>query len=118
VNRIELPWPSALLSPNARVHWGAKSRATKAARADGYCATRAAKIGIPAGDVPIMVQLTFNPPDQRRRDQDGMLSSCKAYLDGIADALGVNDNAFRLAAPIIAEPIKGGKVVITIGGGE
>lgn len=118
MGRIELPWPSAMLSPNARLHWGAKSRATKAARADGYYATKAAKIGIPAGDVPIVVQLTFYPPDRRKRDQDGMVSSCKAYLDGIADALGVNDNAFRLAAPIIAEPIKGGKVIVAIGGGE
>jgi hypothetical protein len=50
-----------------------------------------------AHDIPgdIKVTVAFRPP-RKNVDDDGVLSSCKAYLDGISDALGVNDNRFRV----------------------
>lgn len=115
---IELSWPPRILSPNGRGHHMAKHRAKKAARAEGFSATKAAKVGLAAGDVPITIKLTFHPKTKNLPDADNAVASCKAYLDGIADALGVDDSCFRLAAPVIAEPVRGGKVVVEIGGGE
>lgn len=43
----------------------------------------------------LRVTLTFCPPDNRHRDLDGMQSNMKHALDGIADAMGVNDRMFR-----------------------
>ena len=116
---IELPWPPKPLWPNfrSRTHW-AKTRAAKQARQDGNYATRSAKVGIAAGDVPVLLQATFYPPDRHKRDEDNCSASLKSYADGIADALGINDNAFRFARPIIGDVVKGGKVVVTIGGGS
>lgn len=64
---------------------------------------------------PINVCLIFCPPDNRRRDIDGALSSCKAYLDGLADGLRVNDNRFKLTmewGPVVC----GGEVRVFVEG--
>jgi hypothetical protein len=45
----------------------------------------------------LQVDLTFIEPDRRPRDIDNLLASCKGLLDGIADALGVDDRCFRLS---------------------
>ena len=47
--------------------------------------------------VALDVTATFLPPDARRRDTDGMFSSIKAYLDGLADASGIDDSNFNLS---------------------
>lgn len=109
---VSLPWPDKSLHPNARSHWAVKSRATKAARTQAYWLAHMGMTELPDG--PIAVRIVFHPPDKRRRDVDGMLSACKAYLDGIADAYGVNDNRFRLTIER-GEPVKGGCVNITLG---
>lgn len=112
---ILLPFPPKPLFPNhrSRTHW-ARTRALKQARADGYYATKAAKVGICAGDVPIFVQATFNPPGRYRYDHDGLSSALKGYLDGIADALGVDDNFFRHKPIIVSDPVKGGRVTVVL----
>lgn len=114
---IELGWPSKPLWPNfrSRTHW-AKTRALKTARAEAFYATKAARIGIGAGDAPLVVRSTFYPPDRRTRDYDNCGSTLKPFLDGIADALGVNDSIFRPERPVIGEPVKGGKLVVSIEG--
>lgn len=114
---IELAWPAKPLWPNfrSRVHWP-KTRATKIARAEAFYATKKARIAIPAGEGIIPIQATFYPPDRHARDFDNCGAALKAHMDGIADALGVNDSSFRPREPIIGEPVKGGKVVISIGG--
>lgn len=112
---IELPWPPRALSPNGRGHWGKKHRATRIAKDYAFWATKEAKIGFAAGDVPILISLVFHPKDGNLPDEDNAVASMKASLDGIALALGVNDSFFRLAKPVIGAPVKGGKVVVTIG---
>jgi len=87
---INLPWPSRDLHPNARVHWGRRSKAAKSARADAAWATHAAGIGKLDAE-RLRVTAIFTPPDNRPRDEDGMLSNIKSYLDGIADVIGVDD---------------------------
>ena len=92
---MSLPWPHKGLSPNARLHWAAVAKLKKAARADA--ANLAYWYGLQApSEGKIEVRLTFCPPSRRRFDLDGLQSRCKAYLDGIADHLGVDDYNFVL----------------------
>lgn len=67
-------------------------------------------------DGPVHVSLTFHPADKRRRDLDGCIASCKAYLDGLADALGVDDNRFTLSARMSQICAHGGEVKIEVMG--
>lgn len=115
---IVLGWPAKPLWPNfrSRSHWP-KTNAVAKARAEAFYATKAARVESAAGDVPIIVQATFYPPDRRKRDYDNCAAALKPSWDGIAQALGVDDSMFRHAPPIIAEPVKGpGKVTVQIGG--
>ena len=99
---LTLPWPSADLSPNARVHFMPHARAKKAAKNYAWGMTKAAMgpLRIAAGSWtgPIDVYLTFHPAMNRARDVDNLIASHKAALDGIAMALGVDDSTFRIMA--------------------
>lgn len=97
---ITLPLPDPGLSPNARLHWAQKRKLVEQARYDGWIATM--EVWRPMAPLPlparIPLSLSFVVPDHRRRDLDNLVSSCKAYLDGVADALGVDDSRFDLAS--------------------
>lgn len=93
---IELPYPHKALWPNGRAHWAAKGKQTKLHRAWAYAL---AKSSLPVcfqhNGEPIPVHIAiYAKPRGQMPDADNVLASCKAYLDGIADALGVNDNVF------------------------
>ena len=93
-----LPWPHKDLSPNGRVHWARKAKATKAARYLAGVLTMGAgwqSVALPDGRLHLWID--FYPPTKRLPDDDNMLSRCKAYRDGIADALGI---APRLLAEV------------------
>ena len=109
---IRLPWPAKELSPNARLHWAAKAKHTKAARTTAYWLTEASG-ALVEGDGAIPLRITFRAPDKRQRDRDNCISACKSYMDGIADALAVNDRRFE---PTYAwgEPVKGGAVEVAL----
>jgi crossover junction endodeoxyribonuclease RusA len=113
--RIELPWPPRTLHPNARVHWTRRAVAAKVARQTGSYSTLAAGIRLKDPDIPQELKVTaiFAPPDNRRRDIDGMLSSIKSYLDGIADVIGVDDSKWQIAIRK-EDPVKGGSVRIEL----
>lgn len=112
MNTITLPWPPATLSGHAKGHWRAKAIETRKHRAWASVATIAADVAVPSiGDIP--VKITFVPPD-RRGDRTNFANRIKPYLDGIADALGVNDSRF-LPSYEFAEPKKPGEVIVTIG---
>lgn len=116
---VRLPLPDKRLSPNARAHWAVKSIAARAARHDGWLATMMVRNGYESFPEPsrIPVALHFIMPTARRRDTDNLFAGCKAYLDGVADALGVDDSRFDFT--ITREVRKGeAAVVLTIGGAE
>jgi crossover junction endodeoxyribonuclease RusA len=46
-------------------------------------------------------------------DGDNAQSACKAFRDGIADALGIDDSKFTTTYSI-SEPVKGGAVIVTV----
>lgn len=111
---IILAWPDKKLSPNSRLHWSVKAKATKIARAAAGWATKDAGEKI-NGDGAIYLHVYFYPPDKRKRDGTNMLASCKAIFDGIADALGVDDVRFKVTYEV-CKPIPLGQVRIIITG--
>lgn len=111
---IVLPWPHKSLSPNARVHHMAKAREVKKHRQWARWATPA-RLQVEADRLAVTV--TFNPPSNRRRDSDNLIASCKAYLDGIADSLGIDDSRFDLRAPVVGPVVKNGRVVVEVANG-
>lgn len=90
-----LPWPPRELSPNARPHFMKLARVKKMYRET--CRMLALDAG--ARDLRVTgrlhVELTFYPPDRRARDQDNMLAAMKSGLDGLSDAIGLDDRNFR-----------------------
>lgn len=112
---IELPWPDAKLNPNRSkgTHWGSTVALRKKARDDAMWLTKGAMSQKLArdqvwrqGDPECAVTITFVQPDKRRRDRDNLLAACKPFLDGIADALGINDADFE---PVTLRREYGGK---------
>ena len=108
-----LPWPPRTLSPNTRKHWRAHAAAKKGYRtACAWHATCQGAKKLPPGK--LTVSLRFVPPDRRRRDLDNLIASMKSGLDGLADALGVDDNNFRLVAELVTDGTIGGMVKVEV----
>lgn len=108
---IVLPFPDASLSGHNTGHWHKKARTVATHRSWAFHATRAAKAKVPAeGDITITFR--FIPPD-RRGDRTNYPNRLKPYIDGIAEALGINDRRF-LPAYEFAEPEKPGRVEVVL----
>jgi crossover junction endodeoxyribonuclease RusA len=110
---VTIPWPHRDLSPNARIHWAPLAHQKKIAR---ICARYLAlEAGAKRAKFPERpnVTITFHPPDARRRDDDGFISSFKAYRDGIQDAIGVDDSLWRVTYARGVN-VKGGQVVVAV----
>ena len=108
---ITLPFPPTDLSGHHDVHWRVLQPIKKKHRQWAKDATTAAKITVPK-DGDIRVHVRFVPPD-RRGDRVNYPNRMKAYFDGIADALGVNDRRF-LPSYEFCDPKKPGRVEIEI----
>ena len=110
-----LPYPDSKLLPNrsSGKHWTAVHKAKDAAKATGYAIGLQNKPEIVKGSL-IPLEIHFYPPDNRKRDLDGALSSMKSTLDGVAQAWGVDDSCFRPITIDMKDKIEGGKVVITV----
>jgi hypothetical protein len=110
---IELPYPHKSLWPNGRAHWAVKAREAKKLRTAAAWATKAASVRI--ADSPIPVHIICHPKARGPApDRDGIIGAAKSALDGIADALGINDRHF--AAPTVeVSGERTGQFIITIG---
>lgn len=112
---IVLQFPPSSLSGHNKGHWRAKAAETKKHREWARLATLAAAPSIPAsGDIRLHIH--FIPPD-RRGDRTNFANRLKPALDGIAEALGVNDSRF-LPHYTFGEPEKPGRVVVTLASGD
>ena len=110
---ITLSLPPKALSPNSRPHWAAKARATKAHRGEAFLMTRREVARLNTSDKwwsdlddDILVRSTFYHRVSRRRDRDNATASLKAAMDGIAEAMGVDDSRFVIA-PVCFEKSAG-----------
>lgn len=115
VLRVKLPWPGPDLSPNARAHWRKAAAAKKRYRA--ICALIARQQGAVVGCMlaeRLRVCMTFVPPDRRRRDLDNLIAAMKSGLDGLADAMGVDDARFALSAELVLDGTAGGFVRVEV----
>lgn len=107
-----LPFPSSALSGHQGGRWREKARVVATHRAWAFHATRAAKVAVRA-DGDIAITFRFIPPD-RRGDRTNYPNRLKPYIDGIAEALRINDRRF-LPSYEFAEPEKPGWVEVRFG---
>lgn len=112
---IVLPWPGSALSPNGRTHWRVLAKAK--ARYRQQCAEHARTTGglpsVPAGAV-VALEMVFHPPTRRGYDLDNLHARMKSGLDGLCDALGVNDRQFRPVLVDMGTKHLGGMVVASL----
>ncbi len=116
---LVLPWPSKDLSPNARVHWRDRSKATKAARQTAVVLAFEAgwrDAWLPEGRLHLWIDF-YQAPRKVLPDDDNLLLRFKAYRDGIAQVLGIDDRRFISHPMVHEERRKGGQVVVRITGG-
>ena len=94
--RITLPIPDSILSPNSRPHWGTKYRAVRAHRERARWEVALANGGdLFLAECRIDIVAFHKVP--ARRDRDNLISACKSYFDGLADAgLVKNDSGITL----------------------
>lgn len=92
-NTVKLPWPDKKLHPNSRTDRRHTTDIRKRYRQACWALCKAAKLDYTLTHLDI----TFHPPDGRRRDLDGMLGAIKYGLDGMALALGVDDYHWSLS---------------------
>jgi crossover junction endodeoxyribonuclease RusA len=121
MTQIELPWPPKQLMPNWKRshHWSAYRKPIRNARTLAWGLTAQA-IGqwLRRGQGPeggVDIHITVEPPMRGGPlpDEDNLKGALKHYLDGISDALGVNDREFHFA-PIEWLPKSGeGRVIIS-----
>jgi crossover junction endodeoxyribonuclease RusA len=125
--QVILQWPHKDLSPNARGHWAKRSRAAKTARSQAFLLTRQSMGEQPGAhlawdairsitiDGTLIVRIVFEPPARYRYDIDNLVARMKASLDGIADAVGIDDHRFQLESPVIGDTFKPhGRVCVTL----
>lgn len=87
VLRVPLPLPDRRMSPNARVHHMLLAKLRKEARA---LASRHLMGGTLPKKMPTHYRIEWFFKG-RKPDSDNLAATCKAYLDGVADVLGVDD---------------------------
>jgi crossover junction endodeoxyribonuclease RusA len=116
--RIELNFPSADLFPNRAKgrHWSATYEHKTRERTEAYLLTKQAKNKAKWewNEKQIEIHLTFEMPDKRHRDIDNCLAASKSALDGVAEALGVDDKFFNPLCIFREQREKPGKLIVEI----
>lgn len=103
---IRLPWPDPKLMPNRKngTKWVSTSRIKTEQREAAYLCTLAALKTTSdkewEGNIPLSI--VYMPPDKRHRDLDNLLAASKALIDGMAQAMGIDDKRFR---PILVDSV-------------
>ena len=109
--KVIFPWFPKELNPNSTCYF--RKKATIKAVYREECA-RITKEGI-SNDKRDYTELhfTFHKPDKRHRDADNMLAAMKSGIDGMCDALQINDRQFKRIVIDVSENI-GGYVVVEL----
>lgn len=111
---IVLPFPDKSLWPNGRPgHWAVVRRAFKKHKEWALYGVLEHNIRCPSGEA-VEWSVIVHPKTKHPIDRDNALASLKAYQDGMAAALGMNDSWFGTPELTFGEPIKGGCIVIRL----
>lgn len=111
---IELDWPASCLWQNSSngEHWAKSSSERAAARVEGKYRTMEA---MPPGIVYCAaLRITFHAPTNRRYDISNGLGALKSQLDGVADALHIDDSTFSPITIVRGAVRKPGCVTVEI----
>ena len=115
---VVLGWPPTDLSPNARKHWAVVAKAKKQYRKDCYSVSKEQlkKYKKETENIPerLVLEMTFIPPDRRSYDRDNLVARMKSGIDGLADALKINDKRFNTVISTMDQDYLGGFVRIRI----
>ena len=115
---IVLGWPPSDLSPNARLHWARLAKAKKEYRAicNSISKEQLKKYKKETENIPerLVLEMTFIPPDRRNYDRDNLVARMKSGIDGLADALKINDKRFNTVISTMDQDYLGGFVRIRI----
>lgn len=116
--QVDLPYPHKLLWPNGRTrNPQAKPAQVKKHRRWGYDMTMADagwRAFAPGESVSVHIIVSRKAAGVYP-DKDNTVAAAKAYLDGIADRLGINDRLFAAPTVEFIAPITG-RFLIQIGG--
>lgn len=114
---LALRLPNRKTHPNGRPHWRARAAAVKIDRQYAGLVTRAEMGGRHYEWPKATIKAVWTFKTAAKRDKDGLLSWCKAYFDGFADAgLVVNDSEFtHLPHTVTKGPNEGVTFYITKG---
>jgi crossover junction endodeoxyribonuclease RusA len=97
-NTIVVGFPPKGLNPNRShgVHWSKLKKLKDRYRQEVWAQALADKLEAPASEL-ILLRLHFFPPGTHRRkaDDDNLKAAFKSGRDGLALALGIDDQRFR-----------------------
>lgn len=111
---LDLPFPAKILWPNGRGHHMTRHKAAKKHKGWARAAALAERRNAPAGDRLRLVATIHPKPAGPAPDKDNSSAALKAYQDGIAWALGVDDRHFAEPEIRFADRVKGGRFVIEV----
>lgn len=104
---VRLPYPAPEMMPNRKngKHWTATKKIKDDQKFAAALCTKAAlnlSGGGEFGDGYIPLSLVYIQRDKRHRDLDNLLAASKHILDGMAQALGIDDKLFK---PILVDSV-------------
>lgn len=116
VLRVELDFPPSELFPNKAkgTHWGKLYKIRSDYREGSTWLAKHQIKGWKHHGGQIKLTITFDMPDKRKRDADNCLAAAKGALDGLADALFVNDQLFQPILIYRQEGTKPGRLIVEI----
>lgn len=110
---ITFPWFLKELKPNHSSHYMQKAKAKAIYRAECEFITLKALETQDVDRDASELQFTFYKPNKRHMDADNMLAAMKSGIDGMCDALKINDKQFKRIVIQVADDI-GGYVEVKI----
>ena len=114
--KLVLGWPPSDLSPNKRLHWTKLAAAKKQYRKDCETLSKEQLKKYKLKELPekLVLEMTFIPPDKRNYDRDNLVARMKSGIDGLADAMRINDKRFNTVISTMDQNYLGGFVRIRI----
>lgn len=118
--RLLFEQPPLEVGPNGRLHWAKKARVVKKLRERCRLVTLSVVNAYPEFDgfVPGVYDIEWFYTYGVEPDADNILGRCKALLDGVADALKVNDRSWQVGnivrTKVEAKDPFSGKVVLIL----